>query len=380
MNENITENPSPIPKRRSTGIDIVKVFAAFLVIVVHFFYHTAFYTAIPITDTEFIPPLMLLWTAYTCVPLFMISTGYLMNSKKLSKKYYRSMIKVIVLYLICSTVCLLYKKSNGQVYDLWGILRGYLRYSHCDYAWYVEQYLVMLLIVPFLNMAFNGLQSKKHHIALLVTVIFLFSAAPSFYLGFDPDDQIKPFPEYMTNCYPIAYYYLGCFIKRYPPKKSLSNKLFSASLFFGAVLFLSLFTYSQSQGNAEQYFRSYHYFNYCSYPVFAASAGIFLLLFDIDIRNGIAAKLLSLLSETTLLTYMLSVIFDSKLYGEFNYKYPYPDFMLRYRHICEIVPKVYIYSLISAFAVLIVYKFGERTNRYLKKRRSNEISIQKTAV
>ena len=69
------------------------------------------------------------------------------------------------------------------------------------------------------------------------------------------------------------------------------------------------------------------------------------------------------------------MIFDTRLYGLFNNKYPYPDFMLRFRHIYEIVPKVYIYSLISAFAVLIVYKLGERTIRYLKKRRSNEISI-----
>jgi len=375
MTENTTIYTPTRKKRRSSGIDIVKIFAAFLVIVVHFFYHTAFYTAIPITGYEFLIPLMVFWTSYTCVPLFMITTGYLMNSKKLSKKYYKGMIKVIILYLMCSTVCLVYKQFHGQPFDLWEILRGYVRYSHSDYAWYVEQYLVMLLLIPFLNLAFNGLQTRKQHIALLATAIFLFSVAPVFFIGFDPDKQIKLFPDYMTNCYPIAYYYLGCFIKRYPPKKTLSNKMFSFTLWYGAVLFLALSTYIQSKENTECYFRSYHYFNYCSYPVLAASAGIFLLLFDIDIRNGAAAKLLSVISETTLLTYLLSVIFDTRLYGVFNNKYPYPDFMLRFRHIYEIVPKVYIYSLISAFAVLIVYKLGERTIRYLKKRRSNEISI-----
>ena len=167
MTENTTIYTPTRKKKRSSGIDIVKIFAAFLVIVVHFFYHTAFYTAIPITGYEFLIPLMVFWTSYTCVPLFMITTGYLMNSKKLSKKYYKGMIKVIILYLMCSTVCLVYKQFHGQPFDLWEILRGYVRYSHSDYAWYVEQYLVMLLLIPFLNLAFNGLQTRKQHIALL---------------------------------------------------------------------------------------------------------------------------------------------------------------------------------------------------------------------
>ena len=372
MTENTVDNSLTYRKKRSSGIDIVKIFAAVLVVVVHFFYHTGFYTSIPITGTEFLFPLGVLWIAYTCVPLFMIATGYLMNSKKLSKKYSKSMMKVIVLYLICSTICMIYKRLHGQELNLWDILRGYLRFSHSDYAWYVEQYIVMLLIIPFLNLAFNGLKSKRHHIALLATSIFLFSVAPVFFIGFDPEKQIKLFPEYINNGYPIAYYYLGCFIKRYPPKKTASNKLFAASLAFGAMLFLAVTSYIQTQKNEGNYFHSYHFFNYCSYPVFAEAAGIFLLLFDIDIRNVAAAKVLSVLSETTLLTYLLSVIFDSRYYGTFNMKYQYPDFMLRFRHFHEIVPKVYIFSLISAFAVLIFYKLCGYTIIYLRQKRTEQ--------
>ena len=366
MTEISTEHSQTNKKIRSSGIDIIKIFAAIMVIMVHFFYHTAFYTSIPITGTEFIFPLSVFWTSYTCVPLFMISTGYLMNKKTLSKGYYKSMIKVIVLYLLCSTICLIYRKNYGFDPNGWEILRGYLRYTHSDYAWYVEQYIVMLLLIPFLNAAWNGLTSRKHHAALLATVIFLFSVAPVFFIGFDLEKQIRPFPEYMTNCYPIAYYYLGCYIKKYPPRKDLSNKLFAFSLYLAAILFLAVTSYYQSQNNEDQYFHSYHFFNYCSYPVFAASTGIFLMLFDINIKILPIRRILAFISETTLLTYLLSYIFDLKYYGEFDMKYEYPHFMLRFRHMHEIVPKIYFLSLLSSIGVLIFYKLCEYIANRLK--------------
>ncbi len=371
MNEvkELTASSPPVNTKplRSSGIDIVKIFAAIMVVTVHFYLNTAFYAVIPITDSNFIPPIMLLWTAYTCVPLFMITTGYLMKNKTLTKGYYKGIVKIVVFYLAVSTICLIYKIKHGAELTPWEILRGYLRFSHCDYAWYVEQYFVMFLCIPFLNLAFSGLKSKKQHIALLVTVIVLFSVAPSFYLGFDPADQIKPLPEFPTRVYPVAYYYLGCYIRQYPPKKDLSTKLAAFGIFAAALAFLTYSLYTQSKNNENQYFRSYHFFEYYSYPVFAAAGGIFVLLHDIRFRSKILVKVLSIISQTSLLTYLMSRIFDMKYYDPFNYKYEFPDFLLRFRHIYEIVPKVYFLSLMWSLVILAVYSgIAKIINHFLK--------------
>ena len=351
----ITEPPKKKVSNRSSGIDIIKIFAAMMVVTVHFYLNTAFYAVIPITDTNFLPPIVLLWIAYTCVPLFMISTGYLMKNKTLSKDYYKGIGKTALFYIVVSTICLIYKIKKGYEYTPWDLLKGYLRFSHCDYAWYVEQYFVMFLCIPFINLAFNGLKSKKQHILLLGTVILLFSVGPSFYLGFDPNNQIKLLPEFPTKMYPLAYYYLGCFIRQYPPKKKALTKLIAFCLFVSATAFLTGSLYTQSLNNENHYFRSYHFFEYYSYPVFASAAGIFILLHDIKFKNKILVKVLSIIAQTSLLTYLMSRIFDLEYYDAFNNKYAFPDFLLRFRHIYEIVPKVYFLSLLCSLLILAVY-------------------------
>lgn len=203
------------------GIDIVKIIAAVMVTCVHFYYRTGFYSAIPISGPEYIFPISVLWIFYTCVPLFMITTGYLMTNKTLSAKYYTGLIRILVFYLICSTASMFFRRSAGAEFTLWTALRGYLQFNMCDYAWYVEQYITVFCMIPFLNLAYHGLKSKGQKLVLTGTACVLFMAAPSLYLGFDPNDQIKLLPLYALRAYPIAYYYIGSFLREYPPKRCL---------------------------------------------------------------------------------------------------------------------------------------------------------------
>ena len=364
-----TEKPKT---SRSSGIDIIKIFAAMMVVTVHFYLNTAFYGYIPITDSKYIPPIAVMWIAYTCVPLFMIATGYLMKNKTLSGKYYTGLIKPVVFYLAASTICLLFKMKHGSEYKAFDIIYGYLRYSHCDYAWYVEQYIVIFLFIPFLNLAFNGLKNKKQRTVLVVTAFIVFSFASSFYLGFDPEKQLKPLPEFPTKMYPVAYYFLGCYIREYPPKKRLLSKIIALIITAAAISFLTYSLYTQSQDNENQLFRSYHFFEYNSYPVFAASAGIFVLLYDIKFNNKILVKILSIVAQTSLLTYLMSRIFDLKYYEKFNNTYQYPDFPLRFRHIYEIVPKVYFMSLLCSLGILAVYTLIEKLIKLIFKQKENK--------
>ena len=72
-----TQRPAET-KVRFAGIDIVKIVALILVVTVHAFLHTGFYST-PISFSFGAFQMIFRWIAFCCVPLFMTVTGYLMK-------------------------------------------------------------------------------------------------------------------------------------------------------------------------------------------------------------------------------------------------------------------------------------------------------------
>lgn len=338
------------------GIDILKIIAALFVVGVHSFLYNGFYYE-PITDRQFIIPIATRWITYTCVPIFMTVSGYLMKNKKLDKKYYLGLLRVIVIYIVVSIICMRFNHEHyGTEFDSWSILRGFLQYSNANYGWYVNYYIALFAFIPFLNMAFNGLENKKQRFALVATVAIFTIFARSLYIGFDRAEQSRLLPDYLNGAWPIAYYYAGAFIREYPPKRCLRNKLLIFAVLAAAVIFITESTYKHSSENVEENYRflSWHFNDYGTYPVFIIAVCIFLLLFDITIRNKVAEFIIKQLSGATFALYLISYVFDNKYYAEFNAKYP--DVYERWKHSYEIVGKNFLYALLCALVIQNLYK------------------------
>ena len=105
---------SPPPKPRFAGIDIVKILACFFVTAVHFFRNSGFYN-MPITKDCGTFAIYIRWLTFTCVPLFMITTGFLMKNKKLSGRYYLGIIRVLVLYIVISLIAFIQNDDTRLV-------------------------------------------------------------------------------------------------------------------------------------------------------------------------------------------------------------------------------------------------------------------------
>lgn len=150
----------------------------------------------------------------TCVPLFLLLTGYLMNHKQLGRHYYRGILHTLGIYGIISLFSVLYKilflgkKANFIVETL--------NYTGSQYAWYIEMYLGLFVLIPFLNVLWHGLESKKSKQTLLFTV-FILVTVPSMSNIFG----IKIMPEWWVNIWPLLYYFTGCYIEQYKPCLSL---------------------------------------------------------------------------------------------------------------------------------------------------------------
>lgn len=338
------------------GIDIVKILAVFMVVCVHTYLHDGMYYE-PINGTKYILPVMCRWISYTCVPLFMISTGYLMKNKKLTGKYYFGLVKIIVIYVAVSIICMRFKYNEyGTDYsDSWSVVKGFFEFSHANYAWYVNYYISLFLFIPFLNLAFNGLETKGKRLILVVTVVVFTVFARSFFLGFDNTNQIRPLPNYVSANWYLAYYFTGAFIREYPPKRNLRNKMLVLSGLAVSTCFITWSTYKQSIANTEgkQIFTSYHFNEYGSYPVYLMTVFIFLLLFDITTKNKVIKFILRQVAGATFATYLISYIFDAKYYVAFNQKYPV--IYDRWYHAMEIIGKNFLYSLLAGLLIHNIY-------------------------
>ena len=148
-------------KERKFELDLIRCFALFSVIAVHFFLNTGFYNEIIVGKSFYLMTLIRSFFM-VCVPLFIILTGYLKNKKSLSKKYYLGIVKIIAIYLIVSIICLIFKR----VYLLEEIsfktaIKQILNFSAAPYSWYVEMYIGLFLLIPFLNLIFNNLKNQK---------------------------------------------------------------------------------------------------------------------------------------------------------------------------------------------------------------------------
>lgn len=370
------------------GIDIVKILAVFLVVSVHFFLYNGFYYE-PLNTTSAYGPIAFRWLAYICVPLFMISTGYLMKNKTFSGKYYLGLIKIIVIYIFISILCIKFKEHHfHEEFDAWKTLRGYIdTYTNAQYGWYINYYIAIFLMIPFLNLAFNGCKTKGQKFALVATFTLLTIVARSFFLGFDRDDQIRALPDYLNGAWPIAYYYAGAFIRDCPPKRCFRNKAIIFGVLCLATWFITYSTYIQTQKDAinDYHFVSWHFNDYGTYPVFAMAVCVFLLLFDITTTNKGVKFVLRQLSGITLSLYMISYIFDNMFYGGWQmnetsvrhqgFCEKYLTVGERLAHWYEIIPKVFFCSLICA---IIIHKLYDGA-AYLVKQGIEAIKAEKAA-
>lgn len=365
-------------QNRNASMDIIRIVAAFTVLSVHFFLHNGFYSQI----VEGVPMyiMVLMRTLFSvCVPLFMILTGYLMSHKTLSRKYYSGISKTLIVFVLATLACMIFKTvHDNEPFSLKSFILGTLDFTGANYSWYIEMYIGLFLLVPFLNLAYNKLKNKRQKQVLVLTLVFL-TIIPTLFNIFnfdnpawwsDPkssDTFAKLVPSWWMGFYPIAYYFTGCYIREYGIRLKTRSMLV---LFLLAILIFGTFNFYRSYGTT---FKSGIYVYWYGFEPYILSVLLFVLLSRIktDNMNEKVKFVLWKVSDLALGIYLISYIFDMLVYPVLNEKITTMTDRLPFYFVT--VPIVFICSMLASAVLNIAAKhiqiFFKKLVEFIKTQR-----------
>lgn len=351
-------------KPRDIRLDIIRIFSFFCVVGIHFFMNSNFYDCTIDGKKELIMCIMRS-LFFISVPMFITLTGYLMCNKTLSKKYYKGITKTLIIYILCSIVFFLFSKYYLKInVNILTFIENLLSINGTTYAWYIEMYIGLFLFIPFLNLIFNNLNNKKDTQKLILTLLFVIGIPNivnifKFYqLSWWKNpasnaEYTKLLPSWWINSYPIFYYFLGAYLRKYEVKLS---KLWNIILLLLVLLFDGIFTFYRSHN--AQYVRG-PWNNYYSATTMLITFLTFNLLLKIKFKkdNTIRNCIFKTLSDACLGAYLISCIFDNIAYKKLNDSILLIEDRFIYAPITVIF--VFISSLILSLLINEIYKAGQ---------------------
>ena len=198
--------------KREPGLDLLRCLAFLLVVVYHsflfngFFYQSQTGAAMWLADS-------VRWFSASCNGIFMMLTGYLRTGNTSIRSSCRSMGSALLGYLLASIITIPIRHfafGDVQTFSVW--ITRLFSFSAVYYGWYVEMYIGLVLLSPFVNMVLERLRGTRQ-LLIFAAVMLLLTALP----GATPLGIV---PDYWRSLYPLTYYVLGGVIRRIQPKIS----------------------------------------------------------------------------------------------------------------------------------------------------------------
>ncbi len=286
-------------KNRKYGLDILRIIAVISVLCVHFFLNTNYYNtslnSVPMRIQIIIRNFFMI-----CVPLFIFLTGYLNENKEYDKNFFKKLKNILIIWLFYSIIeyFTLQIINNTHSFNIKNLLFTITSFKGCYYSWYIEMYIGLYLLSPVINNAFDVMNDKnKKSLVIITIIIFILPTVVNALF-----DNIIHIPSWWVEIYPIAYYITGKYLK-------YKNYNFKKKNLILLLLFTQIITFSLS---------FICEIKYNTLTTFVSTCLIFLLVYNIDIKNIHLQKLLKYFSCISLDIYLASSLIDNIIYKIFN--------------------------------------------------------------
>ena len=282
-----------------------------------------------------------------------MATGYLNNSTKITSNYFKKIIPIIIIYLIYSIPALIYRCSINEIpFDIKLWIEQIFSFKGHRYSWYINLYFGLFLLIPFFNRLYISLDNRKEKLTLIILLLFL--------------TTLHHVPNYWSKLYPLAYFYIGKFIKEFKPRIDNKKAIF---YFLGIILIETIVEFLVASNG-----RYTHYYNDYS-SIFRAmqSTLLFLICYNKTINNTFIKKVIINISGSTLDIYLASFLTDRFLYK------PFKALSLSQESMFIFLPIMILASLCFAYIIArfrIKYIKVEKLNSSIKKENIVEIEKQ----
>lgn len=367
INQRHKNIPAEFQSSWNTSIDLVRLFALFLVVSTHFFLWTGFYST-PLNCSRMSLAILIRVISTSCVPLFLIISGYVLSKKDLSFRSFKGILKILFFYIVCGLLCywfcIIAKNYIPDIPKYQGIRSvalAFLSFNIAPYGWYIGMYIGLFFFAPFLNALFNALKTQKNKL-ILCLVLIIFTSLPTltnsinitqsnlFDMIFNGSGKFSILIyDIWTPLYPITYYFIGSYLKEYPLriKKSLNLILILiAWLVFAAYTYIS---YSPNVFVIYQLQSSWGFFT------LIISSLIFNFFISFSTKNIpiLIKRFIKKCASCVLCAYLLSYIFDISIYTYLNSFYINFTDKIIYYPIC--VVSSFVLSLLLSGLVNFIY-------------------------
>ena len=323
--------------KRDIHLDLIRSVAVICVLSVHFFLNNGFYDTVVAGKRMYV--MVLMRTAFmVCVPLFLLLTGYLCANKQLSRKHYAGIRHTMEVYFLVSILCLLF--HHFYLRESFSFMEGLFRilsFSASSYGWYIEMYIGLFLLIPFLNILYHGLRAQRKKQALLITCLVLTTlpSVTNIYDWLTPGFWANPttastlykiIPDWWTAFYPITYYFIGAYIREYDIHIPMGRNL---AVLLGSLLVFSSFNYYRTYGGT---FGFPVFTSWGSFENVTDSVLLFTLLLHMDLSRcpKPISALITRVSQLSLGIYLASSISDKLIYPILNARVPEMTMRLNY--------------------------------------------------
>ena len=196
-------------KERAAGLDLLRCLAMLFVVIFHAFISNNYYIY-PQKGLAMWLAGSFRWISVSCIGLYLLLTGYLQSEKTNIRSCHRSILTVLIAYLIASAISIPLMQfvfNEPKSFTEW--IKILLGFGGVPYGWYVIMYICLMLLAPFINVMLKNL-SNKGLIFLSVTLLALTALPGSI--------PWPIFSSYWRMLYPLSYYVLGALIRRIQPK------------------------------------------------------------------------------------------------------------------------------------------------------------------
>lgn len=316
--------------KRETSIDLLRCVGLFFVNSVHCFLKNGFYNEPQVGGMIWAADCFR-WLFYSCNGIFLLLTGYLKSTSPYKKDYYKSLIPILMGYLL---TCVITYPIRHFLLDETLTLEAWINnfFAFGNYAWYLEMYVGLLLISPLINCILNQIKDEKQLIGLVGLMVFM-TALPSATV-------LPVVPDFWVDMYPVTYYVIGAAIRRIQPKVKWWVCLGLLALTVMGLGGISVYT--TDEGFSKGFTQGYGGF----WATLIATL-VFLSLYRVTLPEKLG-KVITWLSAGCMEGYLLSIVLDRSLYALLPQWHSPEKYWLLY--ICVTIP-IFIISITAGHLV-----------------------------